>query len=81
MKVTVSKKIPVKIVKLFANIIDALVINIINNKHSRISFSDSAKIASVRSIYKKSERNDIQSYRPANVLKCFTKLFEKFLYD
>ena len=52
-KATGPNKIPVKIVKLAASVIDSHLTNIINNDLSNNVFSDSAKLASVRSTYKK----------------------------
>ena len=51
--------------------------NIINNDLSNNSFSNEANIATVRPIYKKS-RDKIQNYRPASILSCFSKVYEKF---
>ena len=44
-------------------------------------FYDSAKFATIRSIYKKVERTDLKNYSPVSVLNCFTKTLEKFLYN
>ena len=52
-KATGSDKIPVKIVKLEASVINSYLTNTINNDHPNNTFSDSAKLASVRPIYKK----------------------------
>ena len=57
-KATRPDKIPVKIVKLAANIADSHLTNIINNDLSRNSFSNSAKVASVRPIFKKDDRTN-----------------------
>ena len=46
-------KVPVKVAKMSSYIIDKHLTNIINNDLLRNSFSDSAKIASVRPIFKK----------------------------
>ena len=46
-------KIPIKIVKLAASVIDSHLTDIINNDLSNNAFSDSAKLASVRPIYEK----------------------------
>ena len=42
-------------------------------------FSDSSKLASVRPIYKKDEKNEIKTYRRVTILNCFSKIYEKFL--
>ena len=52
-KATGPNKIPIKIVKLEASVIASHLTNIINNDLSINTFSDSAKLASVRPIYKK----------------------------
>ena len=51
-------KIPEKIVKLAASVIDSHLSNIINNDLSSDAFSDSAKLACVRPIYKKDDGNE-----------------------
>ena len=55
-KATGPDQIPVKVAKMSAYIIDKHLTKIINNDLLRDSFSGSAKIASVRSIFKKRER-------------------------
>ena len=49
-KATSPDKIPAKIVKLAASVIDSHLTNIINNDLSNNAFSDSAELASVRPI-------------------------------
>ena len=80
-KATRPDKIPVKIVTLAASVIDFHLNNIINNDLSNNAFSDSAKLASVRAIYKKDDRNKIKNYRPVSILNCFPKMYEKFLNE
>ena len=53
--------------------------NIINNGLSKNLFSDYAKVAAVRPIFKKYDRTDIKEYRPVSLLNCFSKVYEKFL--
>ena len=64
-----------------ASIIDKHLTNIINNHLLRNSFSDSAKIASVRPIFKKGERTEIGNFRPVSILNCFSKIYERFLHN
>ena len=59
-KATGTDLIPVKIVKLATSVIDSHLSNIINNDLPNNAFSDYAKLASVRSIYKKDDRNEIK---------------------
>ena len=80
-KATGPDKIPPKIVRLIATIIDSHLMNIINNDLSNNSFSNEAKVATVRPIYKKKSRDKIENYRPVSILSCFSKVYEKFLLE
>ena len=80
-KATGLDKIPVKVIKMSAYIIDKYLTNIINNDLLRNSFSNSAKVASVRPIFKKGERTEIRNYRPVSILNCFSKIYERFLHN
>ena len=51
-------KIPAKIVKLAASNINSHFTNTVNNELSRNSFSNSAKVYSVRQIFKKGDRTN-----------------------
>ena len=62
-----------------AHIIDKHLTNIINNDLLRKSFSDCAKIASVRPVFKKGERIEIGNYRQVSISNCFSKIYERFL--
>ena len=53
--------------------------NIINNDLSNNSFSNEAKVAIVRPIYKKKSRDQIENYRPVRILSYFSIVYEKFL--
>ena len=59
-KATGPDKIPPKIVRLSANIIDSHLMNI-NNDLSNNSFSNEAKVATVQPIYKKKSCNKIEN--------------------
>ena len=80
-KATDLGKIPPKIVKISANVIDYHLANIINNDITNNVFSEKAKVASVRSIFKKNEREKIENYRPVSILNCFSKVYAKFLLE
>ena len=81
-KATGPDKIPPKIVKILANIIDSHLTNIINSNLKRNAFSDSAKVVSIRPIFKgKGERTEIQIYRPVNILNCFSEVYERFIHE
>ena len=79
-KTTGPNKIPPKIVRLSANIIDSHLTNIINSDLLKDSFSEDAKAASVRLVFKKKERDKIENYRPV-IINCFSKIYEKFLLE
>ena len=64
-----------------ANVIDSHLANIINNDITKNVFSEKAKVASVKPIFKKNEREKIENYRPVNILNCFSKVYEKFLLE
>ena len=62
-------------VKLAVRVIESHLSNIINNDLSNNAFSDSAKLAPVRPIYKKDHKNEIKHYRPVRILNCFSKIY------
>ena len=66
---------------MLAYIIDKHLTNIINNDPLRNSFSDSAKITSVRPIFTKGERTEIWNYRQVSILNCFSKIYDWFLHN
>ena len=81
-KATGPDKIPPKIVKMAANIIDSHLTNIINSDLKRNAFSDSAKVAAIRPIFKgNGERTEIKNYRPVSILNCFPKVYERFIHE
>ena len=56
--------------------------NIINSDLKRNAFSDSAKVASIRPIFKgKGERTEIKNYRPVSILNCFSKVYKRFILE
>ena len=65
---------------LSANIIESHLANVSNHDLVNNSFSEGAKIATVRPIYKKSDGDKIENYRPVSILNCFSKVYERFLH-
>ena len=63
--------IPVKFIKLSANVIDSHLANIINKDIDLNCFSESAKI---RPIFKKDEKTKVKNYRPVSLLNIFSKI-------
>ena len=78
-KATAPENIPPKTVMLSGNIISHLA-NIVNHDLDNNSFPEGAKIATVRPIYKKSNRDKIENYRPVRILNCFSKVYGRFLH-
>ena len=44
-------------------------------------FPDDLKIAKVTPIYKSDDKSDLSNYRPISVLSCFSKMFERIMYN
>ena len=80
-KATGPDGIPLKLNKLSANVVDKYLISIINHDISWFYFSDGAKNALVRPIYKKKDRQNKGNYCPVNILNRFSKLYERFINE
>ena len=59
--------IPVKILKTATNVTDSHLSNIINRDIKENKFSEDTKAALVKTVYKKSGWDNIQSYRPVSI--------------
>jgi hypothetical protein len=44
-------------------------------------FPDIMKKAKIRPLFKKSDKQDIQNYRPISILSAFSKILEKLMYN
>ena len=64
-----------------ASVIDCHLANIIDNDISNNSYSEHAKTATVRPIFKKDDRTKIKNYRPISLLNIFAKIYERFLHE
>ena len=64
-----------------ANVIDCHLSNIITCDISKNKYSEHAKTATVRPIFKKDDRTKIKNYRPVSLLNMFSKIYEKFLHE
>ena len=51
------------------------------NSDLKDSFSEDAKTASVKPIFKKKERDKMENYRPVSILNYFSKIYDKFLLE
>ena len=72
--------ISAKFVKMSASVINCHLANIINNDISNNNYSEHAKTATVRPIFKKDDRTKIKNYRPVRLLNIFSKIYERFLH-
>ena len=61
-----------------ANAIDSHFANI-NDDIRKNVFSEKAKLASVKPIFKKNELEKIENYRLVSILNCFPKVYEKYI--
>ena len=80
-KATGPDRITLKIIKTDAKVIDSHLAHIINKDLKENKFSENAKTALVRPIYKKDDRGKIKNYRPVSLLNGFSKIYERFLHD
>ena len=74
-------RIPPKIAKMSADILDKTLADIINDIVLNKKFSESAKTANVPPIYKKSDRSCKLNYRPVSLLNIFSKVLERWTKD
>ena len=80
-KATGPDRIPLKIIKTAANVIDFHSAHIINKDLKGNRFSEDAKTAFVIPFYKKDGRGKIKNYRPVTLLNGFSKIYKRFLHD
>ena len=80
-KATGPDRIPIKVIKTSANIIDFQLTYIINKDRKTKKYSKDAKTGLVRPVYKKDDRDQMKIYRPISLLNGFSKVFELFLHD
>ena len=73
--------IPLKLVKLSADILDEPLKNILNFNIIKNAFPENAKTANVPPIYKKDTRTLKTNYRPVSILNAFSKIFERFIQE
>ena len=81
-KATGPDGIPAKFIQMSANVIDCPVLaNIITCDISKKKYSEHAKTATVRPIFKIEARTKIKNYQPVSLLNMFSKLCERFLHE
>ena len=64
-----------------ANVIDKHLCNIINMDIENYNVPENTKVATIRPIYKKKSRNELESYRPVSLLNAFSKIYERYMHD
>ena len=64
-----------------ANVIDCHLSNIITCDISKNKYSEHAKTATVRPIFKKDDKTKIKNYQPVSLLNMFSKIYKKFLHE
>ena len=78
-KATGPDKIPPKLVKLCADVLDEPLKNILNLHIKNNIFPENAKTANITPIYKKGSRMTKSNYRPISILNVFSKIFERYI--
>ena len=77
-KATGPDSIPIKIIKYALNIIDS---HFIKKGFEEKQIFRGTKTALVRPIFKKNERNKLESYRPVSILSGMSKIYERFIHN
>ena len=80
-KTTGPDEIPLKLTKLSSNAVDKYHTCIINHGVSQSYFSDRAKKALVRPIYKKKDGQNKENYLPVSILYEFLKVYDRFINE
>ncbi len=79
-KVTGPASIPLKLLKLVANIIVVPLCHIINVSFSTGVFPDALKVAKVIALHKGGPSDNLNNYRPISLLSIFDKIIEKLMH-
>ena len=72
--------IPAKFIRMSANVIDSHLTNIIDKDIDQNNYSENAKTANVKPVFKKDDRTKIKNYRPVSLLNIFSKIYERYLH-
>jgi hypothetical protein len=73
-------EIPMLIVKRCLCYVIRPLVHIYNISLQTGIFPEMVKIAKIRPLFKKGDRQDMQNYRPISILTSFTKIFEKLIF-
>ena len=80
-KSTGDDKIPPKIIKLSAEILDEPLTAVINSSINEMNFPGKAKTAAVAPIFKSDDKSNKKNFRPVSVLNTVSKIFENVIKD
>ena len=80
-KATGPDGIPAKFIRMSANVIDSHLTNIIDKDIDQNNYSENAKTANVKPVFKKDGRTKIKNYRPVSLLNIFSKIYERYLHE
>ena len=80
-KATGPDGIPIKIIRSAHNVIDSHMTNIFNKDLNIDKYSEDAKTAAVRPLFKKDDRDKIKNYLPVSILNGFLKIYERLLLN
>ena len=69
-----------KLVKMFANVIDKHLCNIIIMDIENYDVSNNTKVTIVRPVYNKESRELFENYRPVLLLNAFSKIYERYIH-
>ena len=73
--------INIKVVKLSAHNYVNVLVHLVNLSLSQGKIPDELKIAKVIPLYKSGDEQLTNNYRPISILPCFSKIFEKIIYN
>ena len=73
--------IPVKMIKENLNIIRDFIYNDFNNLLLSSHFSSNLKNADITLSFKTKDRENVENYRPVNILPVLSKVYERCMYD
>ena len=71
--------IPPNLVKMSENVTNKHLCNMIYMNIDNYNAPDNTKVATVRTIYKKKARNELENYRPVSLLNAFSKIYERYI--
>ena len=71
-KATLPDRIPLKLIKPSVKVVDKYLASIISHDNSRSYCSGAVKNVLVRPIYRKKDSQDMENYRPVNILNGFS---------